>query len=60
MVVLILFINLIYLYCSCINYKRYIRFVNKFTFTLSYEEMMKMNFIGLEKCNNFIVENFFI
>jgi hypothetical protein len=34
--------------------------VNKFTFTLSYEEIFKINFVGLEKCYNFVVENFFI
>jgi hypothetical protein len=40
--VLILFINLMHLSCSFINYERDIVFMNKFTFILSYEEMTKI------------------
>jgi hypothetical protein len=39
--VLTLFINLIHLSCSFINFERDISFINKFTFILSYEEMTK-------------------
>jgi hypothetical protein len=42
MMVLTLFINLIHLSCSFINYEREIDFMNKFTFILSYEEMIKI------------------
>jgi len=34
--------------------------VNKFTFTLSYEEKTKTNIVHLDELYNFIVENFFI
>jgi hypothetical protein len=42
MMVLTLCTNLIHLYCSFINYERDIGFMNKFTFILSYEEMIKI------------------
>jgi hypothetical protein len=42
MMVLTLFTNLIHLYCSFINYERDIGFMNKITFILSYEEMIKI------------------
>jgi hypothetical protein len=42
MMVLTLFTNLIHLSYSFINYERYIDFMNKFTFILSYEEMIKI------------------
>ena len=60
MVVLTLFTNLIYLSSSFINYKRDVRFVNKFIFTLSYEEKTKTNIVNLDELYNFVVENFFI
>ena len=60
MVVLTLFRNLIYLSCSFINYKRDVRFMNKFIFTLSYEEKTKTNIVHLDELYNFVVENFFI
>jgi hypothetical protein len=47
--VLILFTNLIHLSRSFINYKREIYFVNKFTLTLSYEEIDKINFVHLDE-----------
>jgi hypothetical protein len=34
--------------------------MNKFTFTLSYEEMTKTKIIHLDELYNFVVENFFI
>jgi hypothetical protein len=40
--VLTLFKNLVYLFCSYINYERDTSFMNKFTFILSYEEMIKI------------------
>jgi len=60
MVVLTFFTNLIYLYCSFINYKRDVKFMNKFIFTLSNEEMTKINVVDLEKLYKFVIENFFI
>ena len=60
MVILIFFINLIYLSCSFINYKRDIKFVNKFILTLSNEDMIKINIVYLEKLYNFIIKTFLI
>jgi hypothetical protein len=60
MVVLTLFTNLIHLSCSFINYKRDVSFVNKFIFTLSYEEMTKIKIIHLDELYNFVVKIFFI
>jgi hypothetical protein len=57
MVVLTLFTNLIHLTCSFIKYKRYISFVNKFTFDLSYEEITKTNIMHLDELYKFVVEN---
>ena len=59
-VVLTFFTNLICLYCSFINYKRDVKFMNKFIFTLSNEEMTKINVVDLEKLYKFVIENFFI
>jgi hypothetical protein len=42
MMVLILFTNLIHLFCSFINYETDINFMHKFIFILSYEEMAKI------------------
>jgi hypothetical protein len=42
MMVLTLFTNLIYLFCSFINYERDICFMNKFILILAYEEMIKI------------------
>jgi hypothetical protein len=60
MVVLTLFTNLIHLSCSFINYKRDVSFVNKFIFTLSYEEMTKIKIIHLDELYKFVVKIFFI
>jgi hypothetical protein len=42
MIVLTLFINLVHLSFSFKNYERDIGFMDKFTFILSYEEMIKI------------------
>jgi hypothetical protein len=42
MMVLTLFKNLVYLSCSFINYERDIGFMNKFTFILSYGDIIKI------------------
>jgi hypothetical protein len=60
MVVLTLFINLIHLTCSFINYKRDISFVNKITFDLSYEEMTKTKIMHLDELYNFVVDFFYL
>jgi len=61
MVILIFFYkSYISLLCSFINYKRDVKFVNKFIFTLLNEEMTKIKVIDLQKLNNFVVENFLI
>jgi hypothetical protein len=44
MVILIFFTKLIYLSCSFIKYKKYVKFMNKFIFTLSNEVMTSDGF----------------
>ena len=58
--ILIFFTKLIYLSCSFKNYKRDVKFVNKFIFTLSNEERGKIKVVDLEKLYNFIVKIFLI
>jgi hypothetical protein len=60
MMVLTLFANLIHLSCSFINYERDICFINKFTFILSYEEMIKIYVVYLGESYKFVVQNLFI
>jgi hypothetical protein len=57
MIVLTICTNLIHFSFSFINYERYIGFMNKFIFILSYEEMFIIHHDELYK---FLVENFFI
>jgi len=59
-VILTFFTKLICFSYSFINYKRDVKFVNKFIFTLSNEEMIKIKIVDIEKLYNFVVENFFI
>jgi hypothetical protein len=49
MMVLTLFTNLVHLSYSFINYDRDICFMNKFTFILSYEEMIKIEIVHLDE-----------
>jgi hypothetical protein len=58
MIILTLFRNLIHLTCNFINYKRDISFMNKITFDLSYEEMIKTKIMHLDDLHNFVVTTF--
>jgi hypothetical protein len=62
MMVLTLFTNFIHISFSFINNKqeRYVSFVNKFIFTLSYEEMTKRKNEHIYELYNFVVKSFFI
>jgi len=60
MAILTFFTKLIYLSCSFINYKRDVKFVDKFILTLSNEEITKIKVVDLEKLYNFVVEYFLI
>ena len=56
--VVILFINFIYLSYGFIKYKRDINFVNNVTITLSDEEMTKTKVVDLDHLYNFVVDDF--
>jgi hypothetical protein len=50
--VLTLFTNLVHHSCSFINYERDICLINKFTFILSYEKMIKIQIVHLDGYTN--------
>ena len=62
-VVVTLFTNLIYVFYfheTNMRDMRDVDFMNNVVVALSYEEMIKINFVDLEKLYNFVIEKFFI
>jgi hypothetical protein len=60
MIVLTICTNSIHISRSCINYERDTGCMNKFIFSLSYEEMFKIKNVHHDELYKFVVENFFI